>query len=224
MFLSCSKEATLPEYNDPSFEYFPLIPRMERVYEVTNIQIDAPTDIRDTSIYFLRERVLDTIFDTLDYTLYLISQETRNSDTLPWQHLEHIAIRKHQRKIVKVENNMVYTILQFPESESITWDGNEYNSNDPEIYSYSNTSAEYSNQTVTLDSVLIVKQSFFESLYTYTFKEEQYAYGVGLCSKIDYDYESQPTQGNININLPIEERITYGYLRKYSLISYSIPE
>lgn len=204
--------------------YFPLIPGMERVYEVTSIHIDAPTDIRDTSVYFLRERVLDTIFDTLDYTVYLISQETRNSDTVPWQHLEQIAIRKHQRTLVQVTNNMAYTILQFPESESITWDGNEYNTNDPEMYSYSDISAEYSNQTITLDSVLIVKQSFFESLYTYTFKEEQYAYGVGLCSKIDYNYESQPTQGNININLPIEERITYGYLRRYSLISYSIPE
>lgn len=224
IFFSCSKEATLPVHDNSYFNYFPLIPGAERIYQVTSIHIDAPTNINDTAIYFLREQVLDTIIDTLDYTIYLISQEKRTSDTLPWQHVQHIAIRKHQRKIVKIEDNMAYTLLQFPASTSITWDGNEYNNKAPEMYSYSDLSANYGHENMILDSVLVVKQSFFESLYTYTFKEEQYAYGIGLCSKTDYVFESQPTHANININMPIKERITYGYLHTYLLISYSIPE
>lgn len=222
ILFSCSDDTPEPSLHD-SFLFQPLTPGTERIYQVTKIHIDAPTNIRDTSIFLLRERVLEPIFDTLNYMVYLVSQEVRYADSLPWQHYKQIAYRIHARKIVRIEDNVHVTVLEFPESVNRTWDGNEYNNNPQEMYTYSSLTDEYVFGDLQLDSVATISQKYFKSLYTYTFKQEQYAYGIGMCYKIDIDVESQPIHGSIDITLPIEQRVTYGFISEYSLVSYIIP-
>ena len=219
---ACSDSEISPRHN--SLLYQPLQIGAQRVYEVVKVKIDLPTNIRDTSVYLLKETILHKTADTLGYKLYIAQQDVRYADTLPWQRHQQISYRVHNRKIVRVEDNVPTTVLQFPESTQRTWNGNEYNKLPTEMFSYESLFGTFANNHISVDSVITVLQNKFESLYTFKHKQEQYAYGIGMCSKIDIDIESQPIHGPIDVSIPIKERITYGYVHRYTLISYSLPK
>ncbi|MFW5851917.1 MAG: hypothetical protein ACOCWB_06820 [Bacteroidota bacterium] len=217
--LSCTKETAIPE--DTSDKYYPIQPGYEYVYSVTSIRIDKPTEIYDTVHYLLRQRVTDIIVDTLGYTTFVVQQDSC-VDSSGWVSSKNIAIRKVDNEIVLLDNNTETVLLQYPVSRNMYWDANIYNLEDKKTYMYSAIDVPYDSESFNSDSTIVVEQQKFESLYSYVFQEERYACGVGLCSKTDINIESQPIHGTIDLSLPIEERITYGYMKTYSLISYSL--
>lgn len=217
--LSCTKESPIPE--DTSDIYYPLQAGYEYVYSVTSIRIDKPTEIYDTVHYLLRQRVTDIIVDTLDYTTFVVQQDSC-VDSSGWFPSKNIAVRKVSNEVVMLDNNTETVLLQYPISGTMYWDANIYNSAEEKTYMYSAIDVPYQSEVFNSDSTIVVEQQKFESLYSYVFQEERYARGVGLCSKTDINIESQPIHGSIDLSLPIEERITYGYIKTYSLISYSL--
>ncbi|MDA3882300.1 MAG: hypothetical protein PF481_03365 [Bacteroidales bacterium] len=219
--LSCTKETAIPE--DTSDKYYPMQLGYEYVYSVTSIRIDKPTEIYDTVHYWLRQRVTDIIVDTLDYTTFVVQQDSC-VDSSGWFPSKNIAVRKLDNEVVMLDNNTETVLLRYPISRNMYWDVNIYNLGDEKTYMYSDIDVPYQSEVFNSDSTIVVEQQKFESLYSYIFQEERYARGVGLCSKTDINIESQPTQGTIDLSLPIKERITYGYMKTYSLISYSLVE
>lgn len=217
-FISCKENTFEPAKNEYSFAYFPLDTTKTLEYKYTFINVDVVAGFRDTSIWFFRDRIAEEVIDSLDYKLYRLVREKRRSDTLPWEPATVWGIRKYDRMLVRVEENIPYVIFQFPEKVKKTWDGNLYNDLGEELYAYTALNNNVTIGNTPFDSVMVITQKNFKSLYTYQFKEEKYAYGVGLISKTVYDVESQPNHANINLTLPIEERITKGTIEFYELI------
>ena len=224
-FSSCKKKDVESFGEEYYFKYLPLNIGDERIYEVTSINIDVPADINDTTVFLLKETVTDTIFESADYKTFVIERFLKDIDSTTWQAFDQIAIQKHKRSLVTITNNEAFVSLLFPEKKDKVWDGNLYNSQKEELYTYSEVNTQETVQSNSYDSVLIITQNHFKSLYTYTHKEEKYAYNVGLISKTIYDIESQTTDDpSINIGDPIEERITDGTLITCELVSYKISE
>ena len=71
---------------------------------------------------------------------------------------------------------------------------------------------------VPYDSVIVVKQQDFKSLYTWQYGEERYAKNIGMIYRKAIDVESQPNHARIDLSKPIEERITKGTITQYRLV------
>lgn len=218
LLISCGKDNVTLQFKEKGFGYFPLQQQNPKIYKYTNITIDVVAGIQDTSIWYIRETIADTVIDTLDYSVIRVVREKRRADTLSWEPATVLSIRTYDRQIVRVDENIPYLILSFPIKHDYSWNGNKYNTNDEELYTYSSENIQDTILNMKYDSVLVVSQNYFKSIYTYVFKEERYAYGIGMISKIVYDVESQPNHANINLSLPIEERITKGTITIYELM------
>ncbi len=215
---SCKDKTPQPIVNNQKIQYVILTPPYQSNFLFTQITIDVVAGIRDTQVWKVRDIVSNIIIDTLDYTLYRVERVRRKADTLAWQPFTVYGIREYSKSIVRIDDNIPYVILQFPEKQGKTWNGNEFNVKPAEQYTYTKINTNDTIQGIIYDSVLVITQQKFKSLYTYQFKEERYAYGIGLISKIKYDVESQPNHANINLNLPIEQRITKGTIEIYERI------
>ncbi|MDD3858785.1 MAG: hypothetical protein PHW83_01185, partial [Bacteroidales bacterium] len=60
-------------------EYFPLATGNSLIYKVTEINIDKPSEVYDTSIYYLREITDIALLDNENDTAYRIERYTRYS-------------------------------------------------------------------------------------------------------------------------------------------------
>lgn len=212
---SCKENSYTPQPTQLHTKYIVLETPHECNFTLTQITIDVVAGIRDTQVWHVRDIMSNEIVDTLDYTLYRVERNRRKADTLPWNPYTVYSIRAYSKSLVRVWENTPYVIMQFPEIIGKTWNGNEYNTKPAEQYSYTAINTTDTIGQTIYDSVLVITQQNFKSLYTYQFKEERYAYGVGLISKTTYDVESQPNHANINLNLPIEQRITKGTIEIY---------
>lgn len=218
LMLACNEEQPKPVAESKKLQYIILETPHQCNFTYTQIIIDVVAGIRDTNVWKVRDIISNVIVDTLDYTIYRVERVRRKADTLAWEPFTVYSIRSYSKSLVRVEENTPYVILQFPEKLGKTWNGNEFNTKPIEQYTYTATNTTDTIQQTIYDSVLVVTQKNFKSLYTYQFKEERYAYGVGLISKTTYDVESQPNHANINLNLPIEQRITKGIIEIYERI------
>ena len=222
LLMSCKKDKVEIDTNDSSFNFYPLAAGTERVYKVTTISVDKDVDLYDTTIYYLKETVMDTIIDTLDYKMFLIKRDRRVHDTLSWEYDKQVAIKKYKRRLGFQEDNQEISILQFTERNGMTWDANEFNSLDMEEYEYTETSTKDSILNELYDSVLVVLVEDTENKIERIFNEYRYQYGVGLVSQTDIDVGSQGD--GVQLIGPVVDRITFGTIFKKELMSVSIPE
>ena len=77
LFTACTDEN--PEPNDVFFgyNYFPLKTGESMIYKVTEINIDKPSNVFDTSVYFIREIVDIPLIDNENDTAYRIERYYR---------------------------------------------------------------------------------------------------------------------------------------------------
>lgn len=218
LVVSCKKTDVQPfvQWTD----YYPLTIGSTRTYDCVSIRIDIPTGIQDTAYFQLREIVMECIADTNSCKVYAIQTEKKDANDGVWRPYTSGSVQQYDHQIVRVEDNVPYLVLKFPPKTTFTWDLNAYNSLlKQEIY-YVGIN-EYDAITET-DSVLFVLQQDFKSLYSYQHAEERYAKNIGLVYRKNIDVESQPNHAPIDLNDPIEERITKGTITTYKLVDCSI--
>ncbi|MFO7868691.1 MAG: hypothetical protein R6U95_05270 [Bacteroidales bacterium] len=218
---SCTKDSVQSE--DRSHLYYPLQKGNKYVYKVTYIQIDKPTEINDTVEYMLREQIVAVFIDTLQYETYVVQQDSAVSDSTPWIPVRQIAVRREGNELVRLTNNCEKLVLQFPVSYRMSWDVHVYNGEDEQLATYTDIHTKYESSEFSADSSVTVERANFKSLYSYVYHTQTYAFNVGLCAQTDIDIESQPSQnnGSVDLSLPIEQRVTYGYFKYYNLVSFS---
>lgn len=216
--VSCKKEETRPavQWTD----YYPLTIGTTRTYDCVSIRIDLPTAIQDTSYFQVRETVVDCISDTNSCKVYVVQCEKKTKGSDEWKPYLSQSVQQYDHQIVRVEENVPYVVLKFPAKTTYSWDLNAYNTLQ-ELQIYYDKIDEQDATTMT-DSVLFVLQQDFKSLYTYQYAEERYAKNIGLVYRKNIDVESQPNHAPIDLNEPIESRITKGTIVTYKLIDCSI--
>lgn len=207
VFLSCKKQENAPtiDWRD----YYPLEVGSSRLYDCESIKIDVLAGVNDTSRFLLQADVVGIISDTNGCVTYAINCKRKLKNSEEWTSYVSLSIQQYQHSIVRVEENVPYLILKFPAQKGFSWDVNAYNTGNEQLAHYSDiTEGEY--EGVHIDSAATVLLQDFKSLYTYQYDVEQYAKHYGLLYKQTIDVESQPTQANIDLSKPIEDRITKG--------------
>lgn len=206
---SCSKEENVKP-NAIDYSYFPLKVGQELVYSVEKIRIDQPINVYDTQRYYLKEKIESTYYDETGNTVFRIERYQRNDTTSAWEIKDVWMAQYFKNQAHKVEENVRFVKLIFPNVKNAKWDGNAFNTNDKQIYYIENVDVSWKNFNLTC---LVIQQNK-ESLIDKYYQTERYAKNIGLIEKIDI----QISQAYIVQGLPIEQRIKRGSIYRQTII------
>lgn len=218
--LACTKQE-LKQYS-PVFDmaYFPLDSGFWREFEVSSINIDAESEVFDTTVFFVKEIFTGWLLDAADDSAMRIERLYRYSKENPWQSFGvwQAAIKNHEAQ--QVEENIRYVKLMFPIQNQVKWDGNKYNRLDTlKQYQYRQEEIDspYTIGEFTFDSTVTVIQKEKLSLIDKIDYREVFAYNLGLVYKQEVFIEQANTD---NTSLPIEQRVLKGTFFYQRITSY----
>lgn len=201
LFLAnCKKENTAP--NSIDYSYFPLTINSEIEYKVTKIKIDAPVNVYDTQVYYLKERIDSFYFDETGNKIYRIERYKRNDNLSNWEISDAWMAQIVNNQAHKVEENIRYVKMVFPLKLNLKWDGNAHNTLEKQIYNVEKLDESWK----LYDSTCLIVQQNKESLIDKYYQSERYAKNVGLVEKVAINI----SQAYIIQGLPIEQRIKRG--------------
>ncbi len=221
MLIACDKSddtATIVA-DSLSCRYFPLNSGMWREFKVTEINIDEPVSVCDTTLYFLREQFGGIFIDNIGDTMRQIERWKRTSTTGNWQRLNTWTAYISNTEVIEVEENTRYIKMLLPLYAGKSWNGNAYNRTDTlRLYSYNVDSIDcpMSIGTFNFDSVLTISSENELTAISQKLKFERYAAGIGLVQKQAINIYSD----TYNPTVDISERITKGTISTYDLIDF----
>lgn len=194
-FVSCKKDSTIPPV-DMGYKYFPVNKGHWIIYDVDSTVWDdffPLEDPRHDSTYnFQLKEITESIFnDNASRTTERI-ERYKKIGSLDW-YLKNVWFSNLTNSTAeKVENNIRYLKLTFPIRKGLTWNGNIYNTEDKQDYTYKEIHAPYSINGISFDSTLTVVQKVdTNSLIKKEFAIEVYAKNIGLIYKKQFTKETQ---------------------------------
>ena len=217
VFFSCKKDTAVNSLTSSNYSYFPLEEGSWIIYNVDSVvhlSNDDGTNQPDTSIasyHFQIKEVVD--FDFIDgqgNKAYRVSRYKRQNDTLPWDFLVVWISLRTSGSAQRVEENVRYIKLSFPINQKSMWNGNAYNDQLQEDYSYSEIHIPSTFGNNRFDSTVTVLQLDDDNLIHRVFKQEKYANHVGLVYK---------EKDSLNINSI--GQVTNGFEFRETIQSYS---
>ena len=142
----CDRNIPLVETLDKNV--FPLDRGKYRIYEVTDTTFTTTDTLKKH--YFLKEVQGQFEKDLLNRNVQRLERYT--SDTLTnFQFYELWTQYKDKEFAERIEGNTRYVVLKFPIKKGDSWDGNMYNSQDPQYYKY-----------IAIDTTVVVRNRIFE--------------------------------------------------------------
>ncbi len=202
-----------------NYSYFPMDSGAWREFEVTTIVIDKPSNVFDTSRYYLLERWAGWTLGASYDSVMKLERFTKIAPNQSWNILSVWQSSILNQEAIQVEENIRYVKLNFPVQLNKEWNGNRYNRLDTlNKYNYKIKTIDtpYSMNNLLFDSVLTVVQKEKSSAIDKIYFEEKFAVGIGLIEKVQTDVYSK----DVDQTVPIEERITKGMIYHQKLIGY----
>lgn len=183
VLLSCGKGNSNIDMN--SYEsYFPMDFGTYVDYEVVEIQHDINAEItNDTSLYYLRTVIGDTITDNSGRLARKFFRKKRNELSDPWETSDVWTALINGNRVEVTEENKRKVWLLLPPLNSSSWDQNAFNVDDAIFCTYDGIHENSSINNLDFDSVLRVEQEDVLNLVSFRRKYEQYANNVGLVIK-----------------------------------------
>ncbi|MGC9332397.1 MAG: hypothetical protein ACP5DZ_11065 [Bacteroidales bacterium] len=203
------------EDNDEFFisydtNYYPIQSGNYNIYDVTEITIDAPSDVYDTTNYQLKEMIGGKYTDNAGKTAYLFLRYTRSDTNATWQISDVWTLQLTDDRLFLTEENHRIVKMHFPLSLNKSWDGNAYNELDDTEYTITGLDEPARVNQHYFDSVLTITQEADSSLIHKNYSVEKYAMDTGLIYKEITKLNSQ----EIEPGVPLEDRITTGNIYK----------
>jgi hypothetical protein len=182
---SCGKE-TIESFS-PSYNYFPVAKGTFVVYNVDSIYHAENDNNNDDSVYYyhfqVKERIDSTFLDGANRTTQVIVRYRRYSDTAEWTISDVWTQNLSLVSAYRTENNIAFHKLAFPINGNITWNGNDANSYEEELYTYEYLHQPGMYNNLAFDSTLAVLQIDENNYVEHLYGQEVYAAGVGLIYK-----------------------------------------
>ncbi|MBK7851000.1 MAG: hypothetical protein IPJ66_07630 [Bacteroidetes bacterium] len=185
MMQACKKESIKPP--SPSFNYFPTEKGKWVEYDVDSIYHAENDNNNDDSVYAyhfqIREELDTTYSDGQGRPTQVLLRYKRNSDGEDWVLVSVWTQNLSLSSAYRTEDNIPYHKLAFPINGSTTWDGNDANTNEEEMYEYEDFHIERSFGSFDFDSTLSVLQRDEDNFVERIYGQEIYATGVGMVFK-----------------------------------------
>jgi hypothetical protein len=181
--LSCGKDEGNPPL-DFYETYYPLSSGVYVDYYVQEIiHDDLAANPHDTSNYYLRTLIEDTIIDNQGRLAYKFIRMKRTDTTDTWQISDVWTTIKNNNKIELTEENRRMVKLILPPNDYTIWDANIYNTLNAMNCFYEDIHQPFMINSLSFDSTLKVHQEDILNLVAYKKKYEVYANHVGLVKK-----------------------------------------
>lgn len=215
---ACKKIVILPEQKTFDYSYFPIKNGAWKIFQVTEINIDNPSNVFDTLEYFILHRYEEYYVDATKDSMLIISRFYRKNSEEKWKKINRWYAGIKENKAIQVEENIKYVKQNYPLELHKQWNGNVYNHSDTlNKFVYKivalDTSTRVNNKN--FDSVLIVNQRNFSSAVEKYFYQESYAKHIGLIKKQEINIYSERIE-----SIPIEERISKGRIFTMKIIDF----
>ena len=181
--LSCGKDEAPPALNFYD-SYFPIEMGVYVDYYVQEINHDASSSVpHDTSTYYMRALIEDTVIDNQGRIAYKYIRLTRLDLDDEWQVSDVWTTINNNHKIELIEENRRKVKLVLPPNTYDVWDANIYNSLNQMNCYYEDIHEPYSINSISFDSSVTVQQENVLNLVEFKKKYEVYANHVGLVKK-----------------------------------------
>jgi hypothetical protein len=224
---SCKKETDISDY-DIGYNYLPDDSGSFVIYKVDSVIYNDFDNSRRYSTIYLKEKIGEQFTDNLGRTAKKILRYYSDTMTTEWELHNVDYLIKTQLVAERVEDNLRYIKLVFPNDVNKKWLGNKLITIPPPYiidtsnyflndwkYTIKNRDAYYDNGTLIFDSTLLVSQIQDSSAITKTYSIERFARSVGLVYK-----ELWIVAGQINIGAPWEDRAEKGFILRQYAIDY----
>lgn len=217
-FQSCKKTTVFPKEKIYDYSYFPTKTDVWKTYQVTEINIDKPSNVFDTLQYFILHRYEGYYVDATNDSMLIIRRFLKKNGHEKWQKLNSWYAGIKENKAIQVEENIKYVKQNYPLELGKHWNGNIYNHSDTlNKFLYKivalDTSLRINNKG--FDSVLIINQRNFSSAVEKYFYEEKYAKHIGLIEKQEVDIYSEQIEAT-----PIETRVSKGRILRMKIVDF----
>ena len=227
---SCKKDKSR-ETVDMGYTYFPEKVGSFVVYDVDSFYYNDFSDHIDTFKFQLKEKTESVFLDNQNRPTLRIERYVRFYDpkkpysSIPWKIRNVWTANRTASTAERVEENVRFTKLIFPVSNSSSWNGNAQNTMSAINYSYLFVDLPRTIGKIAFDSVLQVNQQDETNLISKKFYIERYARHIGLTFKHVIDVQSQPdgvpdSLLPIWIATPIMERVDAGIQYIITINSY----
>jgi hypothetical protein len=185
LLFSCAKDKILPTTS--TFSYFPTEQGRYIIYNVDSVFHAENDNNTDDSVYtwhFQIKEVVDYTFtDGQGRNAQVIRRYRRDNDSSAWVELNLWTQVLTSSSAYRTEENVPYHKLSFPISSDITWNGNDANTLQEEIYSYQNFNSPLTINGFSFDSTLSVLQRDANNFVQKIYATEVYAIHVGMIYK-----------------------------------------
>jgi hypothetical protein len=203
------------EDNDEFFisyntKYYPIQSGKYNIYDVTEISIDAPSEVYDTLNYQLKELISGKYVDNAGKTAYIFLRYKRKDKNAEWHISDVWTLQLINDRLFITEENHRIVKMHFPLTLDKSWDGNAYNELDAMNYTITGLDESATINQHHFDTVLTVTQKADSSLIQKNYRVEKYAMDTGLIYKEMTELNSQ----EIEPGVPLEDRITTGNIYK----------
>jgi hypothetical protein len=186
IILHSCKEETIDAV-PTSYNYFPADNGRWVEYTVDSIYHSENDNNNDDSVYSyhfeIREVIDSSFIDGSGLENQVIKRYRRTDSLSAWTITDVWTQKLTPTSAYRTEDNVAFHKLSFPINSTITWNGNDANTYEEEIYYYDFFHQSHSVNSLSFDSALSVIQidenNFIEKIYG----QEIYAAGVGLIFK-----------------------------------------
>ncbi len=184
------------------YTYFPVNVGHTVIYDVSLITKDEFSGIEDTALYQIME-VVDSIFTDIQGRPTERLERYKRATTLdPWIINDVWTSNLTSTRVEKKEENVTFVKMVFPITGTVSWNGNLYNTLDPQIYEYDQLNQPDLVNGQNFDSTLVVIQANDDNFIETKYEIEEYATGVGMIYKeqtfIKKDNSQPPIVGVIS--------------------------
>jgi len=162
------------------YDYYPLEVGQFRIYDVEEIRY-LITGF-DTSVYQLREIILDTI-QSANQTTYLLRRDVRENAQDNWESDSIWTVARAFNYLSITENNIPLVKLTFPVNIGNQWDGNGLSSRAEQLYRYQQVESSMIDSIQTDDHVRVIIENVEENITGVDLRSEVYVRGIGLVEK-----------------------------------------
>lgn len=191
LFSGCNESKEI-EDTYLGYDFFPVEMGRFSIYEVEETQFLISGF--DTSYYFLKETLFDTI-SVAGGVSYLLKREVRFSQEEPWRLDSLSLVTQRPTYLSRNENNIEEIKLAFPVKVGKNWDANGLNNRTPATRFYEAADSIVIDSLALKDHIRVVLADIEPNITGVDMREEIYVRGIGLVQK-NYLTQTNCTSSN----------------------------
>ncbi len=235
LLTSCDPEIENVDEDKLGYQYYPLAIDNEWIFEVDSFLYSNDGLIKDTSHWFVKERIKDTYDHGSDGDAFVLERSI-SKDQLNWKVSDIWTIEKNNTSLNKTEENLTFVKFVFPPTVNVRWDGNIFIDNSDTIlvfgeflipfkywdYKVVEEITDYELSGVVYPKVLKVREVEDDpdsAILEYKNSFVYYAENIGVIQEDRTILFDQPKETD---NRPWDVKADKGFILKKRLVSYKI--